>query len=138
MQAKAQLQRSWIKLLELQKLQLLVQSVLWSADKPEPGVALWVKLVSDVGAERRSPYVLGSIQPGLRTEECRVSSVSCKTESTEASSLGGSVGKQEPKCNRLTPSGERNPRFNHLKHKRDQVFSPPFYKESSGMGEGTQ
>lgn len=40
MQAKAQLQRSWIKLLELQKLQLLVQSVLWSTDKPEPGVAL--------------------------------------------------------------------------------------------------
>lgn len=40
MQAKAQLQRSWIKLLELQKLQLLVQSVLWRADKPEPGVAL--------------------------------------------------------------------------------------------------
>lgn len=82
-----------------------------------------------MGAERWSPCVLRSLQPGLRRGECLVSSVSCRTERTEASLLRASVGKRLTKCESLTPSGERNMSGSHLKHKRDQVF-PRLVKRS--------
>lgn len=75
MQAKAQLQRSWIKLLELQKLQLLVQSVLWNTDKPEPGVALLGK-----AGVRRGSWKAISLRARIHSagiEDRRVSGFQC-------------------------------------------------------------
>lgn len=92
-------QRSWTEPPELE----------WRADEPGPGApGSRLNRESDVGAERWSPWVLWSLQPGLRRKECPVSSVSWRTGRTVRKSL--------------TPDRESNRRGNHLKHRRDQVF----------------